>query len=654
MSFPTVLGADPYTRLFHRQELVVGIFGRKWLPLLQAFLNSIYALGGTIQDIKLFMAVVGTLFLCVAFVYGYRRFGWLMAVLWCSLLSVDPDIMFVTVAPYQEILFYTLLLIIVWRVSTLPSSLAWLRILELLALVVLALLCRYEGLLLSIALAAGIAHNWYTRARLRSVIPYILLVLTFIIGPGLGYLVFSGFSDDYHSSLGGGVNLARIRVNANAILSLVFSVFFLKYLWLAGLGLLIHAKQRKLVTPDVLVMNLYMGLFILTYICVCPYIPPANRRYHVPVVIWLYFYTSVTLAYMVPFVSARSLLKRLSVYAVLVALVAPHCYWEWLRLRKDITHNLLHHRGNAEVGTFVDRSIQGDQKVLVAWRRGNHYGHPSRANMRLSSYLGGRTNRLCFSDAEVVNNLPRRVKFLCSQECGGLLVKRGKRMRPHEQHLISIVRSRYRGRLRKVQLLHGVDFYTWPASDSVERLVTGTDTPMDVSFLGIEGLTVHGGEQEHVFVQDLRLFPGSWASEFQLFWQGEAVGRKLEVLFEVSQAGAFYLDVGLTQGKDYGIVAMRVDGSDWCRLDVWSPDIAARRMRSSARLWSAGWHELTIEIIGRNEESAGYFFGMSSIELKKAPDDRWREASKPSLSEAPENQPFGLGRPAWAPGFVRV
>ena len=50
-----------------------------------------------------------------------------------------------------------------------------------LLLTIAAMLCRYEGLLLAMAVTVALGYHWYVRARVRRLRPYLLLAVGFLV-----------------------------------------------------------------------------------------------------------------------------------------------------------------------------------------------------------------------------------------------------------------------------------------------------------------------------------------------------------------------------------------------------------------------------------------------------------------------------------------
>lgn len=621
ISAPTLLGNDPYTRLYYRQEIVVGIFGRKWLPLMQLIMNKILLMGGGIRDIKLFTSLVGMVLLAAAFGYGARRFGFLVGAIWFALLSVDPDLMFVTVSPYQEILFYTVLIILLWRLSGISAKPEWPATIEIWTLAVFALLCRYEAFLASTAAAIAIAVRWWRDGQTRRILPYFLLIVGFIGLPALGYAGFSELKDDYHSSIGGEFDPARVSLTARNILNLLLSTYFLKFFWLAILGLLVHLRHRQLLRPDVLTFNLFIILFVATYIFVCPYIPLNNRRAHVPIVLWLFFYSGVLLNEAVRIVGRLGTGRQWAGFAAVALLVGPHLYLEWQRLRVDLDHNLQAHKAYAEAGTYCDLVVPKDSLLLFSRNRGNHYGHPRRTNMILAAYLSGTFNRLVFfNDPELKSN-DRRRAFLNRQSCGGFLLDRKSKVTRDHRRAISHLQGKHKGRLRKTPLLLGYDLYTWRNPELPVGAPRGRIAP-DYSFLGIDGLTSISAMADKSFVQDVRWFHDptwfshDWPGDFQLLVRAENPGDSIELVFKLeSSRGACSFDAALSTASDFGIVEIAFDGRVMTTQDLYDSELAVRRVSLPVGDVGSGVHTLRFTSKGKNDASRACYFGIAALKL---------------------------------------
>jgi len=159
--FPVPYGNDAAGRLYFRDT----IFTWHWLPVTQALVYLSYALTQKVFMVRLFFAVAGSL-AAVAFAFYLQTFASRRAALiGGALFAINAHAVFLSLMPYQEIVFLGLLfgsLAFFLRAKNAPHARRNFIIGS--ALYGLACLTRYEGWFILPALfAAGIWPAWLTR-----------------------------------------------------------------------------------------------------------------------------------------------------------------------------------------------------------------------------------------------------------------------------------------------------------------------------------------------------------------------------------------------------------------------------------------------------------------------------------------------------------
>jgi hypothetical protein len=110
-----------------------------------------------------------------------------------------------------------------------------------------------------------------------------------------------------------------------------------------------------------------------------------------------------------------------------------------------------------------------------------------------------------------------------------------------------------------------------------------------------------------------------WSGDKQLYWLDAGPGDRLDLEFEVSDAGSYNLEMVLTKAPDYGVVQLLVDESKLGEpLDLY----VARTVKTTDVLnynglpLAAGPHVLSIEIVGANPAAIqAFMFGLDYIRL---------------------------------------
>lgn len=110
-----------------------------------------------------------------------------------------------------------------------------------------------------------------------------------------------------------------------------------------------------------------------------------------------------------------------------------------------------------------------------------------------------------------------------------------------------------------------------------------------------------------------------WSGGEQLFWTGAQPRARLELEFEVPEAGTFDVETCFTIARDYGIINVVLDGEALSEpLDLFNhPDVRTTGvLRHGERQLTAGPHRLRIELIGTNDAAVkSYMVGFDYLRL---------------------------------------
>ena len=108
----------------------------------------------------------------------------------------------------------------------------------------------------------------------------------------------------------------------------------------------------------------------------------------------------------------------------------------------------------------------------------------------------------------------------------------------------------------------------------------------------------------------------TWAGNAQLWFQASQVGNYMILTVNVPQAGTYNLTAAMTQARDYGIVGLAVDGTplgqafDGYHANTVTIDFSVNFGNVAL---SAGSHQLTWTVTGKNPASANYLVGIDYL-----------------------------------------
>jgi hypothetical protein len=111
-----------------------------------------------------------------------------------------------------------------------------------------------------------------------------------------------------------------------------------------------------------------------------------------------------------------------------------------------------------------------------------------------------------------------------------------------------------------------------------------------------------------------------WSGNAQIFLRASKVGDYMVLKINVPTTGTYNLSAAMTMARDYGIVSLKVDPAQLGQpFDGYhSPNVTVNNNVAfgSVQL-SAGTHQLTFTVVGKNPSSINYFFGIDYLQLLK-------------------------------------
>ncbi len=110
---------------------------------------------------------------------------------------------------------------------------------------------------------------------------------------------------------------------------------------------------------------------------------------------------------------------------------------------------------------------------------------------------------------------------------------------------------------------------------------------------------------------------GKWSGDAHLWWTNAKPGDKLDLALPVSKTGRYTLKMVMTKAADYGIVQIYLDGAKLGGpVDLYHDGVVPTGVLSLGTFdLTSGDHKLTAEIVGKNEKSSGFLFGLDYVKL---------------------------------------
>jgi hypothetical protein len=127
--------------------------------------------------------------------------------------------------------------------------------------------------------------------------------------------------------------------------------------------------------------------------------------------------------------------------------------------------------------------------------------------------------------------------------------------------------------------------------------------------------------------QSMKSFGAGWGGDAQLVWHAaRSVGpfplvklvgpRRLTLRFNVPRPGTYQILLEHTVASDYANARLSLDGTFRAELRGYAPAVGHRTLSLGRAPLAAGSHELALEVIGKDQASAGSFVGLDRIELE--------------------------------------
>jgi Protein of unknown function (DUF2961) len=110
-----------------------------------------------------------------------------------------------------------------------------------------------------------------------------------------------------------------------------------------------------------------------------------------------------------------------------------------------------------------------------------------------------------------------------------------------------------------------------------------------------------------------------WYQNAQLWFQASKVGDKMTVTINVPTPGTYDLVGDMTKARDYGTVALAVDGAPLGQpFDGYNfPNVTTINYDWGSVQLNAGSHQLTFALVGKNASSSNYLVGFDYLLLSK-------------------------------------
>jgi hypothetical protein len=159
-----------------------------------------------------------------------------------------------------------------------------------------------------------------------------------------------------------------------------------------------------------------------------------------------------------------------------------------------------------------------------------------------------------------------------------------------------------------------------PAKDSKVPSSTGPATMFTVEaerLVQAKKILVNGGK---VAVQPMAGFGSGWSGDAQLFWSGGAAGAVLDLLVDVPAAATYAVELYMTRAPDYADLKIEIDRKPSpVSFSGYSPAVTAPIPLQAGKFsLQAGSRMVTFIIIGKYQQSTGYYVGIDRIRFYPA------------------------------------
>jgi hypothetical protein len=109
----------------------------------------------------------------------------------------------------------------------------------------------------------------------------------------------------------------------------------------------------------------------------------------------------------------------------------------------------------------------------------------------------------------------------------------------------------------------------------------------------------------------------SWSGGAQAWIHGAKAGDKTVLGFTVPTTGSYQLSTVLTKAADYGIVGIQVDGGSAVQFDGYQASgVGTQNVDLGTVPLSAGNHQLSVTVSGKNAAAIGYLAGVDVLDLR--------------------------------------
>ncbi|MDR1383744.1 MAG: DUF2961 domain-containing protein [Planctomycetaceae bacterium] len=134
----------------------------------------------------------------------------------------------------------------------------------------------------------------------------------------------------------------------------------------------------------------------------------------------------------------------------------------------------------------------------------------------------------------------------------------------------------------------------------------------------LPGYNVANKPHGNLSIQNMAHFNGKWKNDEQLWWTGATKGDELKLRYKIEQSGKQHIVVSLTKAVDYGQIQFSFDGKEIGNvIDLFNDGVIRTDEIDLGELdVFAGEHILGVKIVGKNEKSTNFLFGLENVEFK--------------------------------------
>jgi D-arabinan exo alpha-(1,3)/(1,5)-arabinofuranosidase (non-reducing end) len=142
---------------------------------------------------------------------------------------------------------------------------------------------------------------------------------------------------------------------------------------------------------------------------------------------------------------------------------------------------------------------------------------------------------------------------------------------------------------------------------------------LDAGALEAESLKIRAREGGETTRQDMRGFGDGWSGDAQLFFTPRSPGAFVELEVPVAENGNYQIAVRLTRAVDYGRVQASLDGQPLGKpFDGFDRSVVPSGLVPlGLEYLRKGAHALRFTVVGKSDDSRGFFAGIDSVLLTK-------------------------------------